>query len=412
MRKLVVCADGTWNDEDRQCAPTNVAKLHRALKTQHVERVPQLVFYHSGVGTKWDERLHGGAFGFGINRNIKQCYRFLVDNYQPGDELYFVGFSRGAYTVRSLAGLINNAGIVKDPKHIDAAFKLYRARRDSKRPSSDASREFRRTHSHPRTAHLAADGGAPDIKFIGVWDTVGSLGIPLPFFSVFRRILPLVGIDWWFHDTRLSKLVQNAFHALAIHERRSDFPVTLWHQDLNADGKPKRADQVLEQRWFPGVHSDVGGGYGASGLSDLSFLWMVAKAQSCGLEFRLQAVEPGLNLAPDPLGAQHESFTGVFLLLDAVRGRFRGVPRQFGGRPQAREAFSDGALTRYRDMPGASWPGSPLSNLAERIKVFAAEAVAAVTESDVSAQVPVVTTGPAAPANTQQAVAYPKASQA
>src|ERR1700753_1945791 len=104
-KKLIVCADGTWNDEDLRRSPTNVAKLHRALESQHVEPVSQLVYYHSGVGTKWGDRLQGGAFGFGINRNIRECYEFLVDNYQPGDELYFFGLSRGAYTPRSLGGL-------------------------------------------------------------------------------------------------------------------------------------------------------------------------------------------------------------------------------------------------------------------------------------------------------------------
>src|SRR4051812_25236685 len=103
MKRLIICADGTWNDEDRISAPTNVSKVHRALQTYHVEGVNQLVYYHSGVGTKWGERMRGGAFGIGVNRNIRECYEFLVDHYQRGDELYFFGFSRGAYTVRSLA---------------------------------------------------------------------------------------------------------------------------------------------------------------------------------------------------------------------------------------------------------------------------------------------------------------------
>jgi uncharacterized protein (DUF2235 family) len=406
MRRLVVCADGTWNDEDGTRAATNVVKLHRSLKTWHVEQVPQLVYYHSGVGTKWGERLNGGAFGFGINRNIKQCYEFLVDHYQPGDALYFIGFSRGAYTVRSLAGLVRNAGIVKDRRDLQQAFELYRARRPSQRPASQSARAFRRKHSHATQAgHTKSNGDSPEIKFIGVWDTVGSLGIPLPFFSLARRVLPLVGIDWWFHDTRLSKSVQNAFQAMAIHERRSDFPVALWHQALDHAGKPVRADQVLEQRWFAGVHSDVGGGYGASGLSDLSFLWMVEKAKQCGLEFRAQSTEPGVHLAPDPLGQQHESFTGTFLLLDVLRGRFHGRPRRFGGRPHAREAFSPAAVTRYRELPGAAWPGSPLSNLASHLKAYAAELAATISEPTEPATLEVPQSPPA---NTQQ-VELPKA---
>jgi uncharacterized protein (DUF2235 family) len=110
-KKLIVCADGTWNDEDR--TRTNVAKLHRALQTWHVEGVDQWVCYVSGVGTTFGEALRGGAFGYGLSRNIMQGYYFLVDNYQPVDQLYFFGFSRGAYTVRSLADLIRNSGLVK-----------------------------------------------------------------------------------------------------------------------------------------------------------------------------------------------------------------------------------------------------------------------------------------------------------
>src|SRR6476659_4633104 len=96
-KRLIVCADGTWNDEDAASAPTNVAKLHRALQTHYVEGANQWVYYHSGVGTRWAERIPGGAFGVGIDQNIRDCYEFLVENYAPGDELYFFGFSRGAY---------------------------------------------------------------------------------------------------------------------------------------------------------------------------------------------------------------------------------------------------------------------------------------------------------------------------
>lgn len=367
MKRLVVCADGTWNDEDRMCAPTNVAKLHRALRTLFVEGDPQIVYYHSGVGTKWNDRLRGGAFGFGINRNIRQCYEFLVEQYKPGDELYFFGFSRGAYTARSLAGLVRNSGIVKKREDVDKAFSLYRNRKEHSKPSSDEAKKFREQHSHPTQPEVAGATPCyePEIKFIGVWDTVGSLGYPLPFFGFWKRVLPLIGINWWFHDTMLSKAVQHAYHALAIHERRSDFPPTLWKQDLDAAGHPKRADQVLEQVWFPGVHCDVGGGYGASGLSDASFRWMVEKASACGLTFREHAITPGPHLAPDPLGRQHESFTGLFLMLDVLRGRVTGHTRMFSHHKYSQERLAATALTRYRELPSATWPASPSNFRAE-----------------------------------------------
>jgi hypothetical protein len=272
-KKLVVCADGTWNDEDGGGAPTNVARLHHALQTVYVEGVDQWAYYHSGVGTRWGERLTGGAFGYGINRNIIDCYRFLVENYAEGDEIHLFGFSRGAYTVRSLAGLIRNSGIVKDPAEIPHAFRLYRDRSDDAAPSGKRAKDFRVQHAK-KTSRLAHAGdsedyvNSPEIKLIGVWDTVGSLGYPLPFFSLWKHLLPLVGIDWWFHDTNLSTTVRYAYQAVAIHERRSDFPPTLWDLQME-NGQPKRGDQVLEQVYFTGVHCDVGGGYGGAALSDV-----------------------------------------------------------------------------------------------------------------------------------------------
>ena len=136
-KKLIVCADGTWDDEDR--TRTNVAKIHRALQTW-LEGTDQWVCYVSGVGTTFGEALRGGAFGYGLSRNILQAYDFLVDNYEPGDQLYFFGFSRGAYTARSLAGLIRNSGLLKKEfrRQVDDAMKLYRNRSNKTDP------EFRR----------------------------------------------------------------------------------------------------------------------------------------------------------------------------------------------------------------------------------------------------------------------------
>ena len=142
-KKLIVCADGTWDDEDR--TRTNVAKIHRALQTWHVEDVDQWVCYVSGVGTTFGEAIRGGAFGYGLTRNILQGYYFLVDNYEPGDQLYFFGFSRGAYTVRSLAGFIRNSGLLKKEHRdrADEAMSLYRSRSNKKHPNADAAVAFR-----------------------------------------------------------------------------------------------------------------------------------------------------------------------------------------------------------------------------------------------------------------------------
>lgn len=263
-KKLIVCADGTWNNEDR--TRTNVAKIHRALQTWHVEGVDQWVCYVR-VGTTFGEALRGGAFGYGLSRNILQAYDFLVDNYELGDQLYFFGFSRGAYTVRSLTGLIRNSGLLKKEfrQLVDDAMKLYRNRSNKTDPNSDAAKDFRDKYSHE-----------PDIEFIGVWDTVGSLGIPTGHLRLLSLLFRLFGYDWQFHDPQLSRRVKHAYHALAIHERRSTFVPTLWEQQEGAGG------QMLQQIW-PGVHCDVGGGYNAAGLSDESLYWMIEKAKGVRL---------------------------------------------------------------------------------------------------------------------------------
>src|SRR6478672_5495346 len=302
-KKLIIGADGTWNDEDR--ARTNVAKLHRALKTWHVEGVDQWVCYVSGVGTTIGEAIRGGAFGYGLTRNILQGYYFLVDNYEPGAQLYFFGFSRGAYTVRSLAGFIRNSGLVRkeDRDRVDEALKLYRSRSDKKRPTSAKAEAFRKAHSYE-----------PDIEFIGVWDTVGSLGIPGRALRLLSLFLRIIGRDWRFHDPQLSSKVKHAYHALSIHERRSTFVPTLWEQQEKEETK----NQVLEQVWFPGVHCDVGGGYNAAGLSDEALYWMMQKAQDCGLLFRTESTEFGFVNAPDPFSRLHDSYSLEFRLVDFI----------------------------------------------------------------------------------------------
>nr|MBA2793298.1 DUF2235 domain-containing protein [Thermoleophilaceae bacterium] len=259
-KRLVVCCDGTWNRPDQSKngapAPTNVSKLALGVAREDPVGNPQLLFYQHGVGTRRFERIRGGALGLGLSRNVRDCYRFLVENYEPGDELYFFGFSRGAFTARSTAGLVRNAGVLR-PKHVDRvndAYRLYRARDETRRPRAIEAQIFRRMYSHPES----------EIKFLGVWDTVGSLGIPIDGLR-----LPLVTKLWSFHDTTLSSRVRFAYHALAIDEHRKPFTPTLWEQQQDATG------QTLEQVWFAGVHSDVGGGYSEPDLAEIPLLWMV-----------------------------------------------------------------------------------------------------------------------------------------
>jgi uncharacterized protein (DUF2235 family) len=287
-RRLVVCCDGTWNEPDELrggvAAPTNVAKF--ALTVLTGEESGQLLYYEPGVGTAPDERLLGGAFGYGLSRNVRNCYRFLAETFDSGDELYLFGFSRGAYTARSLAGLIRNCGILRKEHvdQVDEAFGFYRDRGSQSHPRALAAQIFRRMYSHPDD----------QIHFIGVWDTVGALGIPteLPGWDWLSKRLTGWEELWGFHDTQLSSHVTFAYHALSIDETREAFKPTLWTQDALADG------QTLEQVWFSGVHTEVGGGSRDPSLSDIALLWMAEKAKAAGLHFT-SGLQPG---APDGAG--------------------------------------------------------------------------------------------------------------
>jgi uncharacterized protein (DUF2235 family) len=282
-KNLIVCCDGTWNDPDEQrhhiAMPTNVAKLALMLASDVEDDTPgqsrQLVHYETGVGTSADERLIGGGFGYGLSRNIRNGYRFLAENYDPGDRVYLFGFSRGAYTARSLAGLIHNCGILREKcvGQVDAAFAFYRDRTNQTHPKTIASQLFREMYSH----------AGSKVFFTGVWDTVGALGIPeqIPGWKELSKVFPGWERLWGFHDTRLGPDVTFAYQALAIDEQRPPYEPTLWLRDNSA-----RDGQTLEQVWFAGVHSEIGGGTSDASLSDIPFLWMLAKARAAKVRFK------------------------------------------------------------------------------------------------------------------------------
>jgi uncharacterized protein (DUF2235 family) len=299
MKRLVVCCDGTWNEPDA-AQPTNVCRIARSLAARDGHGHEQRVFYDKGVGTGGPvDHVTGGAFGAGLAKNVRDAYRFLVDTYEPGDQLYFFGFSRGSFTARSVAGFVRNSGILRREyaHHLDEAFALYHSREEKTHPRAVEAELFRRSFSHE-----------PRIRFIGVFDTVGSLGVPV-------QGLPLAGLvnrRFRFHDTDLSSRVDGAFHALAMHERRGAFPPTLWTLPEGADTDAIREHQELEQVWFTGVHSDVGGGYDHHELADITLLWMVSKAEQYGLAFTPGGFAP---VDPDAVADKHDSLKGFYRVL-------------------------------------------------------------------------------------------------
>jgi uncharacterized protein (DUF2235 family) len=325
VKRLILCCDGTWNSADQESngtpCPTNVVKLGYRVAKRDGD-IPQLIYYDQGVGTgNTLDRASGGAFGDGLEENIHDAYRFLVANYEPGDELYLFGFSRGAFTVRSIGGMIRKCGILerRAVRYYRDAIALYR---NEQHPDDAQPRQFRTSCS------LIPEEPIP-IRMIGVWDTVGSLGIPL------RGLRWLTRREHQFHDTELSGSVQVACHALAIDERRAPFAPTLW------DYKPKPGQQV-EQVWFCGAHSDVGGGYAETGLSDIALEWMIGKARAAGLAFDAAAIE-AYPLKPDPLGTLHNSKTGLYRLT-------AGIDRAIGADPT--QSVHPSVRTRWDADPG------------------------------------------------------------
>ena len=270
-------------------APTNVVKMVRAILPTDADGAAQLIYYHPGVGTgNAVDRFMGGTLGIGLSANVQAAYDFLATNFVDDDKIYLFGFSRGAYTARSLAGLIGLVGGLLEKRDMDLfpfVYDIYRSREHRKALASGTKDAIERAirglfpakklgGNFNRLTQAILGNRPTPIFFIGVWDTVGALGIPLG------------GLRWIgkrlydFHDTELSERVRFAYHALAIDEKRKSFVPALWTRPKGRGTEQDVTRQTLEQVWFAGAHSNVGGGYPDCALSDIAFLWMVDKAAS------------------------------------------------------------------------------------------------------------------------------------
>jgi hypothetical protein len=337
MKNLIVCCDGTWSTqtdtEEGLPSLTNVAKLYNAV----LQNDGQVAYYHPGVGTGkgWWNRVAGGGTGHGLDQNIMSGYHYLALRYATGDRIFLFGFSRGAYTVRSLGGLIAKFGLLDltDPllspntvwERVGEVFDAYRR-----------NAGFTNPKAYPFHKGDLPDNTVP-IHFLGVWDTVGALGIP--------DDLALLGLlddadKYRFHDTKLSPKVKHGRHALALDEKRASFAPTLWTKTDGVD---------VKQIWFPGVHSDVGGGYLQTSLSDGALAWMMDEAVGCGLELRAGTRD---QVNPDHLGVVHDSYDGVFKFLKSKPRSVPCVGSDCNGQ------FHESASKRYSGPPiaqGAYW---------------------------------------------------------
>ena len=282
MKRIILCADGTWNTppgvDDKTGGGTNVWKLYCSMP----DSPHQLKYYDSGVGTGGNkiEHLTGGALGDGLLGKVQDCYSFLTHVYDPGDSIYLFGFSRGAYTARSVGGMISAFGVPGKNLSNSTTPEIFAAYRERDHAQRLALK-----------AHLQDSYGLQPVRItmVGVWDTVGSLGVPGFAFQALNQE------KYGFLDTTLSDCVDHAYHAVSIDERRASFQPTLW---TKADGSYRPNDAQVEQVWFPGAHCDVGGSYPDCDLADITLGWMMQKGKACGIEFLPDAEQKYFNLPP------------------------------------------------------------------------------------------------------------------
>ena len=281
-KRLALYLDGTWNTV---ISNTNVWRL-RSLTPESPE---QLVYYEQGVGTAFGEKVRGGMLGYGLDREVVEAYEWLMTHYEPGDELFMFGFSRGAYTARSLAGLVSKCGLLEPgaPLGVGQLYQRYRSKAP-RRTIRALKNEGAAPAEDVEERWMIAYSEAIPVRFIGVWDTVGSLGVP------FGAIPVLSSSNYAFLETDLRINETCAYHALAIDEHRESFRPTLWsrttHPDRPQEDFPARPLTNVEQRWFVGAHANVGGGYDNDLLAQTPLRWMMEKAAGHGLTFRRQVV--------------------------------------------------------------------------------------------------------------------------
>ena len=329
MKRIILLSDGTGNSSAK-LFKTNVWRLYQSLDlTQDGHDVPQIACYSDGVGTSGFRPLAllGGAFGYGLKRNVLHLYEFLCQHWEPGDEIYIFGFSRGAFTARILAGLVAREGLLlgKDEKTLSYAtpdiYRQYRLNRSNvvsiplivrlARPVRDVALSIWRRFQNQLAYNQKNQTEVPRITFVGVWDTVAAYGTPL---AELTR-----GIDLWVFplsmpDRLLNPKVVAARHALALDDERDTFHPVLW--DEIAAVNPERIKQV----WFTGMHSDVGGGYPDDALSYQALDWMMHEAADAKLRFLDKARD---RFAPPPSVSApiHDSRRGL-------SGYYRYQPRR------------------------------------------------------------------------------------
>lgn len=357
-KRLVIYLDGTWNSVNSN---TNVWRMRALTSSKSSDGRPQLIYYEVGVNG-----FLGGVFGQGLTENIRLAYEWLVENYSEGDEIYIFGFSRGAFTARSLAGLVSIVGVLKAGSPISIA-ELFDRYKRSDEESIWRLKEDEAAGKDPKLTMqerwLLKYSQPAKIKVVGVWDTVGSIGVKSFNIDGFSRS------TFSYLQTGLRIHIENNYHALSIDEHRSDFEPTLWTvrrpRDPNAVAAMARPRSIesVEQRWFVGAHANVGGGYEADLLAQAPLRWMIKNAQRHGLTFRSEVDLDGDALRAEIADSYKEFGGGAYSLV------YPRLYRPIGRAPEVRE---DGTHANVNETVDASvfqrWradPGYRPKNLVE-----------------------------------------------
>ena len=362
MKRIVFCFDGTWNALNAD-TPTNVVLTAASIVRQTQNGTTQIIHYDEGVGTGPVDRLAGGVLGWGLIQNVREAYRFLIFNYDVGDEIYVFGFSRGAFSARTFVGFLRHVGPLRrlHAARIDEALNLYTLRLEGAEGSSERMRRFRADYSSNVCIDADEDawrciyvkdyetGSAPlfSIAYLGLWDTVGALGVP--------TIIPMsekINRKYAFHDPIVTSFVNSARHAVAIDEHRTTFPSVLLG-DLNALNKSKNMksdhpDAPYQEKWFPGTHGSVGGGGDIRGLSDGALNWVLKGAKRAGLVLDVEAGSRIHGFKPDALASLVNEINPQFSATQLIKSD-RDGPDQIG-------LLSAAAIRRWQtragDLPG------------------------------------------------------------
>lgn len=354
-KRIILLLDGTWNDSDFGAQDTNIVRIREIIarvlwaendaKTQSASasqgrdadpvtpksfaNQDNILFYERGVGTgAFLNRFLGGALGKGLSRNIRRAYKFLSFHYQPGDQIFIFGFSRGAFTARSLVGYIHASGLLTrencTPQLEQQSWDFYRCSPNDRSPGAWSA-----------LAPHMNDRHALRIACLGVFDTVGALGVPFRQFRVFNRD------TYEFHDVELCAITDVNLHAMAIDEQRQPFEASPWRRS-----KFKKFNTAVEQVWFPGAHADVGGGYideearyrdRVVALDDLTLDWMLKRVKHYFPDFPVN--EAGWPILSDEqllkraLATQHQSRTGIYLGWPRALRSLNNVPMMCNGVP-------------------------------------------------------------------------------